>query len=86
MTRTEAMAIITAALPALDDARIAALAEIAQSMSHDTPPLELTDAELAALKQSRADFAEGRTLTAEEARAETDAFMAELATKYPHRP
>ena len=78
MTRTEAMAIITATLPALDDERVATVAEMVQSLTQPVVSLELTDEERAAIERSKDDFKAGRTYSLAEARARTDAFLAQL--------
>jgi len=85
MTRTEAMAIITAALPVLDDERIATVAGIVQSLVEPTPFVlrDLTADELAAIERSKEDFTAGRTYTPEQYKDEMDTFMARLADKYP---
>ncbi len=83
MTRSEALAIIEAALPALDDARVEKLAEMARALAEPQPVLrKLTAEELALIEQSKEDFRLGRTLTMEEARAGTDAFLKQLEAKY----
>lgn len=78
MTRTEAIAIINAKLPALDDEHVATVAEIVQSLTQPVAPLELTDDELAAIERSGQDFKAGRTYSLAEARARSDAFVARL--------
>ena len=76
MTRTEAIAIITATLPALDEAQVAKLAELAQSLAKPAA-LKLTDEDRAGIARAREDFATGRTYSSGEARAMT----AELPAK-----
>ena len=84
MTRTEAIAVITAALPALDDARVAAVADMVQSLTHEPArPLDLTADELAAIERSKEDFKAERTLSSEAYRDEMQAFMSRMAAKYP---
>lgn len=85
MTRTEAMAIINAALPVLDDARVETVAAIVQSFVEPKPFVlrDLTGDELAAIERSKEDFKAGRTYTPEQYKDEMDAFMARLADKYP---
>ena len=84
MTRTEAIAIITAALPKLDDARVAEVAELVQAAAEpDTPFRDLTDEERAGLARAKEDFAAGRTYSVAEARALSDEFLAEIRAKYP---
>ena len=79
MTRTEAIAVITAKLADLDDERVQAVADIVQSMDMpDDLPRELTERELALIEQSKEDFKAGRTYTLDEARAVTDKFLATL--------
>jgi hypothetical protein len=78
MTRTEAIAIINAKLPALDDDGVAAVAEIVEQMTQEPVHLDLTDEELAAIERSREDFKAGRTYSSAEARAITSAFLAKL--------
>jgi hypothetical protein len=78
MTRTEAIKIINASLPALGDAQVDAIAEMVQSLAQNIAPLELTAEELAGIERSKEDFKHGRTYSSAEARALTDAFLAEL--------
>jgi hypothetical protein len=79
MTRTEAIAIITAKLSSLDDERVMTVADIVQDMAQpDDLPRELTPRELALIEQSKEDFKAGRTYSLDEARAMTDAFLAPL--------
>ena len=77
------MTIITTALPALDDARIAAVAQMVQSLVRPGTALDLTDEELAAVERSKADFKAGRTLLATAYEHEMNAFMSRMATEYP---
>ena len=91
MIRTQALAIIEATLPTLDDADASKLAEIAQSLAHARlgEPMQQrrwTDEELAGIERSKADFAAGRTYTPDEARALSDAFLLKLRSKYPDAP
>lgn len=84
MTRTEAIAIITATLPKLDDARVAELAQLVQAAAEPTTPFrDLTDAERAGLASAVEDFKAGRTFTPEQYRSEMDDFMARMQAKYP---
>ena len=83
MTRTEAIATITAKLGALDDERLQALVDIVDDIAANEALRPLTARELALLDQSKADFKEGRTLSLDEARARTDAYLAE---RRPLRP
>lgn len=84
MTRTEAIAIIEATLPKLDDARVAELAQLVQAAAEPATPFrDLTDAERAGLTSAAEDFKMGRTHTPEQYRAEMDDFMARLQAKYP---
>ena len=63
MTRTEAIAIITAKLASLDDGGLT-VADIVQDMADPTSPtLDLTDAERAAIERLE-DFKVGRTYRA----------------------
>jgi hypothetical protein len=78
MTRTEALATIQASLPALADEQVDALAEMVAAWAQPQTPLDLTPEELAGIERSREDFKHGRTYTSEEARALTNAFLAEL--------
>jgi hypothetical protein len=86
MTRSEAIAIINAKLPALDDDRLSTVAELVEQMTQSDMALDLTDEELAAIERSKADFKAGRTLSSQEYKAEMDAFMTRLAAKYPNSP
>jgi hypothetical protein len=76
ITRTQSITVIQDTLASLDDAAVAAVAEIVQSMAFKFR--DLTPDELAGIDRSRADFREGRTYSAEEALALTDAFVAKL--------
>ncbi len=79
MTRTEAIAIIEATLPKLNDARVADLAELVQAAAQPATPFrDLTDEERAGLASAAEDFKTGRTYTVSEARALTDDFLAPL--------
>jgi hypothetical protein len=79
MTRTEAIAIITAKLASLDNERVMTVADIVQDMAAPTTPaLDLTDAERAAIERSKEDFKAGRTYTNDQYHAEMTAFMADL--------
>jgi len=73
MTRTEAIALIRSEVDKLDDGDVLAMANIVRSMSGPVRPL--SERELGLLAQSRADFAAGRTLTHDEAKARTAAFL-----------
>ena len=80
MTRSEAIAIIEKALPSADEATLAAAAKLLQSVTAETSvlPQTLTARELALIEQSKADFRQGRTLSAAEARASIDETLATL--------
>ncbi len=72
------MAIITAKLASLDDERVQKVAEIVEDIAAGDGMLrQLTAIELALVEQSKADFKSGRTLSIDEARARTDAFLAQ---------
>lgn len=78
MTRSEAIARINARLSSLDDERVLTVADIVDEIAaSDDSSRQLTAHELALIEQSRQDFRAGRTLTLEEARARTDAFLAQ---------
>ncbi len=67
MTRKEAIAIVTAKLPALDDDGVLAVADMVQAMDKDQPPLrKLTPRALALIEQSKEDFKAGRTFSHDE--------------------
>jgi F420-0:gamma-glutamyl ligase len=83
MTRSDALAIITASLPQLDDAHVATVAEIVQSLAEPAATYDLTPEDLAAVERSKEDFRLGRTYSLAQARALTDAFVAELAKTNP---
>jgi len=76
MTRTETIATINAKLGSLDDERLQAVAEIVDDVAEEVIR-PLTARELTLLDQSKSDFEAGRTLTLAEARARTDAYLAE---------
>ena len=63
MTRTEAIALITARLASLDDDRLQTVADIVQDYASTTLLRPLSDREKSLLDQSRDDFAAGRTMT-----------------------
>ena len=63
MTRTEAIALITARLASLDDDRLQTVADIVQDYASTTLQRPLSDREKSLLDQSRDDFAAGRTMT-----------------------
>lgn len=84
MTRTEAIAFITAKLALLDDERVLTIAETFDDIAADASPVrQLTQRELDLLEQSKADFAAGRTYSLDEVRAHSDAFIKSLRDKYP---
>ena len=79
MTRTEAIDLITRALPALNDERLREVADLLQAVGGDSAlPRPFTDHELALIEQSREDFRQGRTMTSAEARASIDNDLAKL--------
>lgn len=84
MTRTQAIAIIEKALPAADEATLAAVAELLQNASTGTDelPRELTPRELELIEQSKEDFRHGRTLSSDEYRADMSAFLEVLKAKH----
>ena len=85
MTRTEAIAIITATLPKLDDARVADLAELVQAAAAPATPFrDLSEEERAGLAAAVEDFKAGRTYTPEQYCAEMNDFMARMQAKYPN--
>jgi hypothetical protein len=83
MTRAEAIAIITATLPALNEAQAATLAEVAQTLAQSPVALSLTDEDRASIARAREDFKAGRTHSSSEARAMTSAFLAKLRGASP---
>ena len=77
MTRTATLAKITTKLASFDDERLAAVADIVQSMDDaDAPVRPLSPRELALVEQSKRDFAEGRTLSHDEVVALLDQRLA----------
>jgi hypothetical protein len=66
--------------PSLSEDARRALTEMAEHATGGVP-LELTDNEAAALERSQEDFKAGRTLSFDEMRAATDAFLAGLRSK-----
>ena len=74
MTRTEAIAIITAQLASADDATVLTVADIL--VDAEQPIRALTARELALVEQSKADFAAGRTVSLDECMANVDAELA----------
>ena len=78
MTRTEAIATITAKLASLDDESVKTVADFVKNVvASNGLPRALTDRELALIEQFKEDFRTGRTLSSAEARARTDAFLAQ---------
>jgi hypothetical protein len=78
MNRDEAIAIITSALPELDDAQAAELTELAQALKRSSTALSLSDEDRAGIARGRQDFVEGRTYSSAEARAVTATFLSKL--------
>ena len=83
MTRSEAIAIINATLPVLDEAQAATLAEMAQALVQAPAALSLTDEDRDGIARAREDFKAGRTHSSSEARAMTAAFFAKLRGTSP---
>jgi hypothetical protein len=85
----EAITMITVKLASLDDERVMTVADIVQDMAEPTladteaAPLELTDADRAAIARAKDDFKAGRTYTDQQYQAEMAAFMADLTSKNP---
>ena len=78
MNRDEAIAIITATLPELDDVQAAELAEIAQALKRPASALLFSDEDRAGILRGRKDFLEGRTYSSAQARAVTVTFLTKL--------
>jgi hypothetical protein len=83
MTRSEAIAIITATLPVLDEMQAATLAELAQTLAQSPVALSLTDEDRDGIERAREDFKVGRTHSSSEARAMTAAFQSKLRGASP---
>ncbi len=83
MTRAEAIALIAATLPALDEAQAVKLAGLAQSLAQSPASLPLSDEDRAGIARAREDFQAGRTYSSGEARAMTAAFLAKLRGAAP---
>ncbi len=81
MTRAEAVAIITATLPTLDEAQAATLAELAQTLVQSPVALSLTDEDRDGIARAREDFKAGRTHSSSEARAMAAAFFAKASLR-----
>ena len=83
MTRAQSIATINAQLASLDDERLQAVADLVEEFAAEhgaAEPFvmrELTPRERALIEQSKEDFKAGRTMSIDEARARTDAFLAE---------
>jgi hypothetical protein len=79
MTRTQTIAVITKRLASASDETVQTIAGIldADLSPASDLPRALTPRELALIEQSKADFAEGRTYSPDEAHAYLDARMAE---------
>jgi hypothetical protein len=77
VTRTQALAIISAKLASLDDEHVMTVAEIVQSIDAGYElPRELTDHELTLIQLAKEDFKAGRSYPLDEARALTDQVLA----------
>jgi hypothetical protein len=75
MSRTQTIATITEQLTELDDERVNAVATMVQSLTIATQrPLSVR--EQALLAESKRDFAEGRSFSLAESRAQVDAALA----------
>jgi hypothetical protein len=83
MTRTQSISVIQETLASLDDAEVATVAEIVQTMAAPFKFRDLTPDELAGIERSRADFRAGRTVSRQDYNDEMDAFMQRLKAKYP---
>ena len=80
MTRTEAIAIITAKLASLDDERVQTVAGIVQSMQDDVKPLRKHSArELTLLEKSKADFSVDRSYSVDDSIAFVGKSLAQRA-------
>ena len=90
MTRSEAIAVITAKLAAphaLDDARVLTVAEMIGDIGAGTGAVRpLTAREMGLLEQSKEDFAAGRTYSVDDVRAHTDALIRSLRAKHAITP
>jgi hypothetical protein len=82
MTRTEAIAIITAKLAALDDEGVMTVADIVEDMANPAAAPDLTDAERSAVERSKEDFKAGRGSASQQYDAEMTIFMADLESKH----
>ena len=87
MTRTEAIATITARLADADDETVKSVADFVQSLVQPvtaSPPLRpLSAREHSLLEQAKEDFKAGRTYTLEESKARTDALFARYRAAKP---
>jgi hypothetical protein len=81
MTRTQSISVIQETLASLDDAEVATVAEIVQTMATPLKFRDLTPEELAGIERSRADFRAGRTYSLEEAMALTKELMAQRRSR-----
>jgi hypothetical protein len=61
LSRAEAIAQITAHVPALDDERVATVGEIVEQMAQPAKVRALTADKMALIAQSKDDFKSGRT-------------------------
>jgi hypothetical protein len=88
MTRSDAIALISAKLETLDGERLQAIVNAVAEMDEQalTPSRKLTSRELELIEQSKDDFRAGRTYSLSEARAASDVFIASLRQKYPSAP
>ena len=85
MTRSDAIALISAKLESLDDERLRVVADVVVELENQasSPSRKLTSRELELIEQSKDDFRAGHTYSLAEARAISDAFIAGLRQKYP---
>lgn len=77
MTRTEAIAAITAKLASLDDGGVSTVADFIDGIATSQQPIRpLSPREMALVEQSKADFSAGRTYSQKESEAYVDAALA----------
>lgn len=82
MTRTEAIAKISAKLHAIEDDDLLVIADLLEHVSAERlPHRPLTASEEALIEQARADFAAGRTSTPEQSEAFVEAELTRRRAK-----
>lgn len=86
MNRSEAIAVIAEKLASIDDEGMRSLAQHAEDLSGASTIRPLTSSELGLLARAAEDAEHGRTLSLDEARAQSDQLIRSWRVKYPDAP